>query len=273
MTADSAHEIARNLAVCTGAVLCLSATLKLADGRNAETASTSLFTRWLPPPTVRPAWLAVAGVEGVNGVLLILLPGQRWPAAAATVLMIGAAGLVEVGRRVVPQAGCGCFGAASSHPMALRTTLRAALMAGAAAATAVIGPHASVVGRSPAAAVAGLAFAATFVLLSPEAAVGVRWLRVGRHAPRCATSRLAVEKTLAELHDSTVWRNLRGYLRSLDHSYYWRQGCWRFFEYDALYEGQAATAIFAVRLPPGRPALSGAIVDAARQVVHTREEQ
>ncbi len=43
----------------------------------------------------------------------------------------------------------------------------------------------------------------------------------------------------------------------LDH---WRDGCWHFLAFPAKDDGASATAVMAVKLPPGRVQVRGAIV-------------
>ena len=53
---------------------------------------------------------------------------------------------------------------------------------------------------------------------------------------------------VARLRRSVLWADARQYLAADAPSEQWREGCWRYLAYPANYDGEAATAVFALYL-------------------------
>jgi hypothetical protein len=107
-----------------------------------------------------------------------------------------------------------------------------------------------------------------FVVLSPELrpkalTAQLRKLRY----PRCVESRHTIDWALERIYRSTSWAKFELYVEHRAPSDHWREGCWRFAAFDARYGEEMATAVFAIRLPPGQPVVRAALLSAADVVV------
>ena len=77
----------------------------------------------------------------------------------------------------------------------------------------------------------------------------------------CESRQVPLEETLAALRRSTLWPAAAPYLRAGRPEDHWREGCWRFLTYPAMRDGQALTAVFAVRLDWNEQLYQGTLVD------------
>ena len=59
---------------------------------------------------------------------------------------------------------------------------------------------------------------------------------------------MPVERSVARLRRSELWRRARPYLSAEAPTEHWDEGCWRLLLYPAAYEGESVTAVFAVNL-------------------------
>ena len=223
----------------------------------------------------RPVAMFLCAVEMALGIGLIVTAtpaGARVPATAvrvgAAVLFLTAVGALVELRERRPDAGCGCFGDLSITPVGLRTIARSGLLA--AAALATVGQPALHMPTSSGAAELRIAIFALEVLvvaaLSPE--ISEALVRLG-YAEPCEVRRVSVDRTLASLGGSAVWRRY-GRLVTLDApADIWREGCWRYVVYPGQAEGRTVELIFAVYLRSRRPQIRAAMLDAVTNEVLT----
>jgi hypothetical protein len=232
-------DLVAALAVWPGLFPLAGGALKL----RADEAGETLMTRVLPD-FVSPK--AVAGVELALGALVLLVPVSAFAAAALLAL---AAGVATWGVFNVPEASCGCFGA-RSEPVSPRTAVRAGLLALLALAPAVAGAawwDASLAGVA-----LTLVAGAVLVALTPE--LRSRDARLAVNEAVCAHRPAPPRVTLARLRGSTLWADAKQYLAADAPTEQWRDGCWRYLAYPARYDGEDATAVFALYLGRSRAA-------------------
>jgi len=259
------------LAVWPGLFLLAGGALKLRADDGEETLMTRVLRGWVPPRAVALAELAV-------GALLLL--GVPFSAYLAALLLAVAAGVATWGVYNVKEVSCGCFGA-RSEPVSPRTALRAGLLALFALGGAPWWPGASGeggmaggvagIGGTPwwDASLAGFALAlvagAVLVALTPELRSHEARLTVNEVV--CSHRPASLRTTLARLRRSKLWADARGYLAADAPSEQWRDGCWRYLAYPATYEGEDATAVFALYLGRSRSADGVAFVAAGEERV------
>jgi hypothetical protein len=243
--------------------------LKLSRVLRARSVDVALGpTALFPLQLRRPVAMAMCAVEMSLGILLILTAGPIGRGLAATavragtvLLMVTAVGALIELRQRKPDVGCGCFGDLSSTPVSLRTIIRSALLAGAAAATIGVAP----VRLPPPGAALALRLvllAAEFILiagLSPE--ISEALVRLGYSEP-CELRVVPVQRTMTALHKSRSWRKHAAVLVSDQPVDVWRELCWRFLVYPGRYGGRDVEVVFAVYLRARRPAVRAAVVDA-----------
>jgi hypothetical protein len=216
----------------------------------------------------RPVAMFMCAAEMVLGIGLILTAsrvGAGVPAAAVrvgvAVLFLTAVGALVELRERRPDAGCGCFGDLSVTPVGWRTIARSALLA--AAALATVGQPALHMPTSSGAAELRIAIFAVEVLviaaLSPE--ISEALVRLGYSEP-CEVRRVSVDRTLASLGGSAVWRRYARLVTSAAPADVWREGCWRYVVYPGQAEGRNVELIFAVYLRSRRPQVRAAMLDA-----------
>jgi hypothetical protein len=244
--------------------------LKLSRVLRARSVDVALGpTALFPLHLRRPVAMVMCAVEMSLGILLILTAGPVGRGLAATavragavLLMVTAVGALIELRQRKPDVGCGCFGDLSSTPVSLRTIIRSALLAGAAAATIGVAP----VGLPPPGAALALRLvllAAEFILiagLSPE--ISEALVRLGYSEP-CELRVVPVQRTMTALRKSRPWRKHAALLVSDQPVDVWRELCWRFLVYPGRYGGRDVEVVFAVYLRARRPAVRAAVVDAA----------
>jgi hypothetical protein len=217
----------------------------------------------------RPIMIAMCVVELGLGIALLGtasrfaagLPANAVRTGTAVFFLVAVGTLYEVRQRR-PDAGCGCFGELSDHPIGLRTIGRAALLA--AAAAAAIGAPPLHMPSAPAQGglwLGALAVElAVFAALSPE--IGQVLVRLGYSEP-CELRRLPVSRTLSALRASSQWRRYAGQVSADVPADVWREGCWRFVVFSGLAQGRRADVVFAVYLQPRRPPIRVAVLDEA----------
>jgi len=223
-------------ALWPGLFLLAGGALKLRSGEEGET----LMTRALPS-FVSPK--AVAYAEIMIGALVLL--GVPFSGVAAAALLAVAAGVATWGVFKVPQATCGCFGARSEQ-VSPRTAMRAGLLA---LCSLGLAPwwSASAAGFGVAVVVG-----AVLVALTPE--LRSRETRLWASEAVCAHRPASPGAALARLRGSTLWADASAYLAADAPSEQWRDGCFRYLAYPATYEGEDATAVFALYLGRSRSA-------------------
>jgi hypothetical protein len=233
-----------------------------------------LMGKWLP---LRPAWGLIAAIELAVGGLVLATAFTPWPEAAAALVLAAAAALAYVGLRKVPGADCGCFGIRKQiHP---KTIVRAGLLAALAAAGAAGGEGWTAVFDHPLALVPLVAAGALLLWLSPELTDPVeelqaetvkraRWLR---HSA-CRRRAGPVERTAEQLRRSDLWRRAQPFIAADAPSDHWLEGCTRVVCYPAVYEGEPATAVFAVAIGLRHDGTNVAFVNEDEQRVLARLE-
>ncbi|MDA0160015.1 hypothetical protein OM076_07065 [Solirubrobacter ginsenosidimutans] len=257
---------ASGLAVWPGVFLLAGGVAKAREVRDdAVDGGTLLFRavgRSVPP---RPAWAAVAGAELVVGGLVLAGVARPYPQLAGGTGLAAAGALAAWGVRNAPDAGCGCFGA-RSEPVSPRTAVRAGVLSALALAAATGGGAWTNAFRRPAAGRRGGAAslpraAAAAVVLGAGAALAAttpelrpRHARARAHDLVCAHRPAPPRRTLERLRQSNLFSDARPYLAADAPSEQWRDGCWRYVSYPANYEGEAATAVFALYLGKSRNA-------------------
>jgi hypothetical protein len=214
-----------------------------------------------------PVAAGVCLTELALGAGLVVTAGRRGagvPAtlarAATAVLFLIAVGTLMELRERRPGAGCGCFGDLSVTPVGARAIARAVVLALAAIATIGQEPLRMPTSAGAAGLRIGLLSAELAVIgaLSPE--IGEAMIRLGYSEP-CEVRRIGVERTLAALAHSGLWRRYAGLITSAAPADIWREGCWRYVLYTGEAAGRRVDVVFAVYLRVRRPQIRAAVLD------------
>ena len=227
-----------------------------------DDVSDTVFARLVGRPCLRATWGAVAAAELAVGGFVLATVLTPWPEAAAAVLLAGAAAIALWGLRHAPDAGCGCFGAGSS-PVSVRTTARAGFLAVLAMLAGVGGEGWTAVFGEPAAWVGVVLAGVVVAWLSPE----LRKAAAERAQEAACRRRVSLERSVTRLRRSELWQRARPYVSADAPSEHWDEGCWRLICYPAVYDGEPATAVFAVSLGLGQSQNRVAFVAEAEQRV------
>jgi hypothetical protein len=209
------------------------------------------------------AYRAVAGIEALVALALLLPPVWTIEALAAVVLAAGFTGFLIYSKIVVPEASCGCL-KASAKPVGGRAIARALLLL----ATAAVAAFASTGWWSAGPGLVVLVVeAAAFAMLSAELdrywLLPLRRFRIRLSHPYAGTASddTPLAATQRRVLLSPAYRAVDGLLRSDIHDY-WDDEDWRFVSYAARYDGRRATAVFAIPHQDSRPeAIRVAVVD------------
>ncbi|MFD3399797.1 MauE/DoxX family redox-associated membrane protein [Kribbella sp. NPDC058693] len=214
---------------------------------NLEQVERTALPRLVGDSRAKPAYQAVAAVEALIALALLLPPVWAIEAVAAVALSVGFTGFLIYSKVVVPEASCGCAGK-SAKPVGRRAIARALLLL----ATTALATTASTGWWSAGPAVLVLVVeAAVFVMLSAELdrywLLPIRRLRIRLSHPYAGTasSTAPLVATQRRVLLSPAYRAVDGYLRSDIHDY-WDDDDWRYLSYIARYDGRRATAVFAV---------------------------
>jgi hypothetical protein len=229
-------------------------------GRSARRAAERSALPSLVGETRAPAAYRLTGaVELALAAALLLSPAYHaGTAAAAAVLSVGFLGYLTYVRIVAPDSSCGCL---SKQPAPV--TWRAFGRAGLLLATALLGTQATgwwgggLADRPAPAAGLLICEIAAMVALSPEAdrlwLLPLRRLRIRLRHPLAERSfDMPLESSLQQLHNSPAYRRVGALLKS-DLVETWDTDDVRMLCYTAEYEGQPATAVFAVPRQHYRP--------------------
>jgi hypothetical protein len=196
------------------------------------------------------AHVALGACEMTVAILLLALPQARTVAVAlATLLTLGFVGYLILAWRIDPKAPCACMGG-----RATTISWNSLLRAGALLVMSLAGwPVHEFWGAALQAAPLVIPVLALEVVLlwalSPEfGGPGIavvpqaqRMLRL-RLDPTCARARQDVAAIERALQHAEAYRGLRPALGARTDA--WREGCWDYIAYSALYERQAATIVF-----------------------------
>jgi hypothetical protein len=204
------------------------------------------------------AYRLTGALELALAAALLSPPIYLVESVAAAILAAGFLGYLTYARIVAPGSSCGCMSARGT-PVTWRGFGRAGLLL----AAAVLGTQATRwwgggLSQRPAAAVTLLLCeVAAMVALSPEAdrawLLPLRRLRIRlRHPLADRSFDMPLESSLHQLHHSSAYRQVGALLKSgLRET--WDADDVRMLCYTAEYEGQAATAVFAVPRQHYRP--------------------
>ncbi len=238
----------------------VAASTKLLRRDLSEVAKNAFLTRGLSVDTGVRIWRGVGVVE--LGIVVLLILDQTRRVAGIAVLGFAAVAVAYTVAALVQSgepSNCGCL--AADEPASWRSVGRAAalVLIGVGVAARPNPSFAPTLNLRT-----GLLVAceiAALLLLTPEAAPHRIINRVrSRHVPGCLTSRHSLEWTLAMLRRSELWIRVQQYLLDTAVVDQWRDGCWRFVVFPAQDGGRSATAVLAIKLPPGRIRIRGAIV-------------
>ncbi|WP_410788396.1 MauE/DoxX family redox-associated membrane protein [Kribbella sp. C-35] len=211
----------------------------------------------------KPAYQAVAAIEALIALALLLPPFWAIEVVAAVALAVGFTGFLIYSKIVVPEASCGCM-KASAKPVDGRAIARALLLL----ATSSLATTASTGWWSAGAGVLVLVVeAAAFAMLSAELdrywLLPLRRFRIQLSHPYAGTASddTPLAATQRRVLLSPAYRAVDGLLRSDIHDY-WDDDDWRFVSYAARYDGRRATAVFAVPHQDAAPeSIRVAVVD------------
>ncbi len=249
-------DIAAAQALVVALVLLWAGVWKIAVPRARAIAAQSALARLLrSQPWAATAHLALGVGEVSVAILLLALPPVRvWALGLATLLTLGFLGYLILAWRLVPDAPCACMGGRAAR-ISWRSLLRAGLLLVLSVAGWPVREFwaAAIVARPWVLLLLALEVGALWVL-SPE--FGGKGVRAGLHLsrrvqralrlrldPGCARVRQDFAAIEHVLQDTAAYRSLQPALGNRTDA--WREGCWDFIAYGALYERQVATVIFA----------------------------
>lgn len=219
------------------------------------------------------AHLALGISEITVAVLLLALPPARTLALGlACTLALGFLGYLLLARRLAPDAPCACMGGRATR-ISRSALLRAvALLAMCLTGWSTRAFWAAALLAAPwLALVLALELAALWALSPEFGAVGARLGRWGLRAarlrldPACARVRQDISAIERALQSTAAYRTMRPTLGARTDA--WREGCWDFVAFGALYERQAATVIFAAPALFDPLGVSAAVVSDADQTI------
>jgi hypothetical protein len=225
-----------------------------------EAMSTALGELVPSERTAVGIWRALAIVEASVGVLLLAFPASRIPAALAATTLLCASVYTLMVLKKAPERPCGCFGVTAQAPSSPSTFTRALLLAATAAALALAGPGWAEVAPAEWWLVAAVAEAAALVAISPDLRATVAAL-ARRGVPACLVSYVPPETSRVLLARSPVWERLADVIEPAALVDDWRDGCWSFLSYRTGWKGEQATAVFAIRVPPGPQHVRAMVVE------------
>jgi hypothetical protein len=232
------------------AVLLLSSALKARRGLSREAAVRSALGVLIRRLSVLvAAWRALVAVEAGLAVALLALP-PRAGGTAAAVFFVAAGAYAAILTRVAPDRACGCFGT-DDEPASALVAVRALLLAFVAGFYAAVDP-------SPALgdlrAWLGLAVLAILTLVvSREWRVPLERRAAVRRLRNCARAGGDVAAAAEAVRTTEAWRTVGAHVVRTDPAEAWREGCWQYLSFEASYEGNVATAVFALSLGERRP--------------------
>lgn len=248
------------LSVLLAVVLLLAASTKLGNRFDRMTAMRTALARFVPEGAAVAAWRVLAVLEAAVGAGLLTSPRSRLPAAAAAFMLLAASSYALLALKKAPDRACGCFGAAAGEPVTALTAARALLLAATATTLATIGDHWTSLATVRWWALAAGTEALALVAVSPDIRASVGAL-VRRRMPSCLTSYAPLETCKLLLARSGVWERLGPVLDGAELADHWRDGCWSFLSFRTSWNEQHATAVFAIRVPPGPRHIRAAVLD------------
>lgn len=237
--------------------LLLAGLTKLFSGRSTLVQQSVFVLLTKRTTALSLIWWGLGAVETGVGLLILGQPNQIWPRWTAVVLLVISSAYVWWAWRVAPDKSCGCFGNFSSTPISRDTVIRCAVLAIAACLATLAQQSWLTIVQDPGLVIVGLFELIGLGYISPELSRFFKW----RADEDCAVARIPLEHSLAGLMQSSVWKQVSPYLKSQHHSDYWREGCWRFLCYSAVYDHKAAIAVFAIAVQASNPSCRVALVE------------
>jgi hypothetical protein len=246
--------------IVLAAILASAGVFKMSIRDPRGLASDIFLLRELPESVGVLIWRCLGAIEASLAIVLIIVPGSL-PRAVAAAFFVAAALYGFAARRFAPGSACGCLG--SHERVSWRTPLRAGLLAGASALALKYPTSLASVRSLTAVGVEAAAVEVCLLLLLFSEIQVIPRVRREAHRQRrssCLTSRYSVNWVIRRLTKTQPWREFEPALMSKAPTDHWRDGCWRFVTYGAMERGLPATAVFAIRLPPGKRQFRGALV-------------
>jgi hypothetical protein len=243
-----------------GTVLLLAATTKLRHGFGRGAAPSTALGRFLPEQGTVGVWRLLSLAEAAVGICLLTFPASRLPALAAGTMFLAAGAYALLALKKAPERPCGCFGISTGERTTIRTPARALLLTAMAATAAAVGDRWTDVAPLGWWLVAAGAAAIVVVVVSPDirgAGAGL----VRRRTPACLTSYVPLETCRVLLAGSEVWKRLHPLVEGAEPTDHWRDGCWSFLSFRVAAREGDATAVFALRGPPGPRHVRAVVVD------------
>jgi hypothetical protein len=232
------------------AVLLLSSALKARQGMSREAAVRSALGVLIHRLSLLvTAWRALVAVEAGLAVALLVLPPRAGGAAAAT-FFVAAGAYAAVLTRVAPDRACGCFGT-GDEPASALVVVRALFLACVAGVYAALDPSPTL---GDARAWGGLLLLVVMTLaVSREWRVPLQRRAAVRRLRNCARAVVDVASAVEAVRASEAWRAVGAYVVRDDPVETSREGCWQYLSFEASYDGNVATAVFALGLAERRP--------------------
>jgi len=251
-----AGHIAAVQALVVAVVIMWAGVWKVAFPRARALARQSALVRLLRREQRAVAVHLVLGFGEITVAILLLAlpPARAWALGLATLLTLGFLGYLVLAWRLAPDAPCACMGGQASR-VSRRSLLRAGILVALSVAGWPIREFwaAALVAAPWVIPLLALELVALWALSPEFGGVGARaGGRLGRRLlrslrlrldPACARVRLDFAAIEHALQGTAAFRALQPALGARSDA--WREGCWDFVAYDALYERQAATVIFA----------------------------
>ena len=232
------------------AVLLLSSTLKARQGMSREAAVRSALAVLIQRLSLLvTAWRMLVAVEAGLAVALLVLP-PRVGGTVAAAFFVAAGAYAAVLARVAPDRACGCFGA-GDEPASALVVVRALFLACVAGVYAVVDPSTALRDWR--------AWAGLLLLVVVTLAVSREWrLPLQRRAAvrrrrKCSRAAVDVASAVEAVRASDAWRTVGAYVVRDDPVETSREGCWQLLSFEASYDGNIATAVFALGLAERRP--------------------
>jgi hypothetical protein len=260
------EPIASVQALIVGAIFAWAGIWKVCFPRARALARQSALATILRRPRLAEGLHLTVGLGEIGvAALLLLLPQFAWGIRVASAFAVGFLGYLWLAWRVAPEKPCACMGGRSTR-ISKRSLVRAVLLL----AFTVLGWFArhtwgTTLLTTPLAALLVVAELGLLWCVSPEfdwigPKVEKQFLRTVRLRlnPTCSGIARSWHDTESDLRRTAVFHELSPHLAT--QSDRWRDGCWSFVSYAATYEGQKATAVFAVPVLYDPVEVSAAVV-------------
>jgi hypothetical protein len=234
------------------AVLLLSSALKARQGMSREAAVRSALGVLIRRLSLLvAAWRTLVAAEAGLALALLVLP-PRAGGTAATAYFMAAGAYAAILARVAPDRACGCFGG-GGEPASPLVVVRALLLACAAGVYAVVDPSSAAALRDPRAWFGLLLLVVVTLVVSREWRAPLRHRTAARRLRNCSRTVVDITSVVEAVRALDAWRAVGAYVVRDDPIETSREGCWQFLSFEAAYDGNVATAVFALGLTERRP--------------------